>query len=720
MKTIQFSSGRSVRTIFPLFLFIFCFAFTSQATIYYISPTGNDATGNGTAGNPWKTLFKACSVVSTPGDIIHVNAGVYTETATSILKEGISIEGVDSTSSIIKSTITTDYIPIIKANSVAEGTNGNQHISNLKFDGQNLATAWAIIISGRKNFSIHDCSFVDFRNRGVIFTGRVDNASIEPTTYASGNTFYNNIMNNCAEYAGSGFGCLCIGGQDGMLIHDNTISQTSRPEGQNGWPIKYHNEGYLKGCKIYNNVLNHIPQGNWLGISGWDFNIELFNESGLEIYGNTMTGSGIDCNYQTKGNYPYSVWIHDNIIKMTTLNTYSQFGITLEFGTENAIIENNTIDKHTSGIVFVPRNGNTVKNITIRKNLMSNIGISANNGSMIFFGGEGNTNYFDSINVYNNTMVGDAVIKNYFGIELPKPSAGYVKNINIKNNIITNTLSSCIVQANVPVVINNLGVTYNDFYNTGNNNNPLWNGSIPTNYTYSNTLHSNPMFVAPADFHLQAASPAVDAGIFVGLAYAGIAPDGGYAEAGAIILPVTLINFGVTENQGKNLLQWTTASESNSDYISIERSSDGRNFTTIGTVKAAGFSSTDIHYTFTDATPLTGLNYYRLALVDKDNSKGYSNTAAVSNKSNTSLTIATAQLSRSNNNVAITVVSAQNQKTSLTLFDANGKLFLNEPVQLQKGMNTINKNTSTLSSGIYYIKLSAADETVVKNVLSKE
>ena len=54
----------------------------TNATTYYISPTGNDATGNGSAANPWKTLFKATSTATGTGDIIHVNAGAYTETLT--------------------------------------------------------------------------------------------------------------------------------------------------------------------------------------------------------------------------------------------------------------------------------------------------------------------------------------------------------------------------------------------------------------------------------------------------------------------------------------------------------------------------------------------------------------------------------------------------------------------------------------------------------------
>ncbi len=502
----------------------------SAANTYYISPLGNDATGTGTLSSPWKSLYKATSTVTAAGAVIHVNAGTYNETAQSSLQPGVSIEG-DGASSVLKSSLTADWTEMLALKS-AEGTNGNQHISNIKFDGQNLSTFWGIYVAGRSNVSIHDITMVDFKDRGVLFCGKNDNGTGAPGIYARGNSFYNNTVSNCAAYNLStgvyGRGCLNIGGQDGMLIYNNTISQTSRPAGYNGWPIKSFNGGYLNGCKIYNNILNKIPQTGALGDNGWDFAIELFNESGLEIYGNTITGGAIDLNYQTKGAYAYSTWIHHNTIKMASLNSNFQFGITLEFGSESVIIENNNIDKQSAGIVFTPRNNDAVKNIVIRKNLLSNIGISSLNGSFIYFGGQGNTNYFENIDVYNNTMIGDAGYKNYWGIDLPKPGGGYARNINIKNNIIANTISGGITQGSGAVTIDLLNISNNDLYNNGNSNTPFWSGATPTNYTFANNLQTVPVFTG--SYYLTSGSALIDAGINVGLPFKGSKPDIGYAE----------------------------------------------------------------------------------------------------------------------------------------------------------------------------------------------
>ncbi len=83
-----------------LVLVLFVFGI-GQAAIFYVSPTGNDATGNGSIGNPWKTVKKATTTVTTPGDIIHVTAGTYLETSTLFLAVGVSLEGEGAANTIL-------------------------------------------------------------------------------------------------------------------------------------------------------------------------------------------------------------------------------------------------------------------------------------------------------------------------------------------------------------------------------------------------------------------------------------------------------------------------------------------------------------------------------------------------------------------------------------------------------------------------------------------
>ena len=246
--------------VFLLIISLFVCGITT-ATTYYISPTGNDATGNGSAANPWKTLFKATSTVTAVGDIIHVNAGNYTETQESSLARGVSIVGDGLSTTIIKSNITGQWSTLLNLSS-GQDTNGAQNISGVTFDGQyvsetNNKTWIAIWIGGRSNVTIHDCQIINFRDRGVIFDG-VDatDPHSDPGHHATGNKFYNNtVLNSAANTGNYGGGLLNIGAQLGMEIYNNTMIQNQRANFKNGWPIKYWDEGWLRGVKIYNNTL---------------------------------------------------------------------------------------------------------------------------------------------------------------------------------------------------------------------------------------------------------------------------------------------------------------------------------------------------------------------------------------------------------------------------------------------------------------------------------
>ena len=109
----------------------------------------------------------------------------------------------------------------------------------------------------------------------------------------------------------------------------------------------------------------------------------------------------------------------------------------------------------------------------------------------------------------------------------------------------------------------------------------------------------------------------------------------GYASAvGDIgILPIELTSFaGVAESNG-NLLNWNTASETNSSYFNVERSSDNDLFNVVGSIAAAGYSSRSLAYEFLDEGAPDGLSYYRLSTIDEDGTIMLSEVIAILRKS---------------------------------------------------------------------------------------
>ncbi|MBV9963514.1 MAG: M36 family metallopeptidase [Parafilimonas sp.] len=89
-------------------------------------------------------------------------------------------------------------------------------------------------------------------------------------------------------------------------------------------------------------------------------------------------------------------------------------------------------------------------------------------------------------------------------------------------------------------------------------------------------------------------------------------------------LPVNFGNFTAEKQGSAALLKWTTEQESNTDKFVVERSTDGKQFSEVGEVKAAGNSSIERSYQYTDAHPVNGNNIYHIKEVDKDGKANYS------------------------------------------------------------------------------------------------
>ena len=90
------------------------------------------------------------------------------------------------------------------------------------------------------------------------------------------------------------------------------------------------------------------------------------------------------------------------------------------------------------------------------------------------------------------------------------------------------------------------------------------------------------------------------------------------------VLPVHLTYFNAQPIDNQVELNWETAWEQNSREFIVQRSSDLKEFGDVGRVVAAGESDGRRQYAFTDFSPLPGNNYYRLRMVDKDDTYEYS------------------------------------------------------------------------------------------------
>lgn len=100
-------------------------------------------------------------------------------------------------------------------------------------------------------------------------------------------------------------------------------------------------------------------------------------------------------------------------------------------------------------------------------------------------------------------------------------------------------------------------------------------------------------------------------------------------------LPIELVDFSALPLDNKSvLLNWQTASETNNDYFTIERSQDVTNWEEIKVIDGAGVSISKNDYSTIDHKPFTGISYYRLKQTDFDGNFSYASIRSVNLESN--------------------------------------------------------------------------------------
>lgn len=190
-----------------------------------------------------------------------------------------------------------------------------------------------------------------------------------------------------------------------------------------------------------------------------------------------------------------------------------------------------------------------------------------------------------------------------------------------------------------------------------------------------------------------------------GTAASGVGPDNP--------LPVGLLSFNAQRNARVNLLSWSTTQEINTDRFIVEHGTDGRNFTAMGEVTAAGNSATNINYSFTDYTPVMGVNFYRLKVVERNGSTKYSAVKSVRNEGTADIAIYPNPVK---DMMTVNITSERMDRAVITITDMNGKLVQIRNTAISEGSNYINVNTAAMAKGTYILKVQLNEDMIVRKV----
>lgn len=187
--------------------------------------------------------------------------------------------------------------------------------------------------------------------------------------------------------------------------------------------------------------------------------------------------------------------------------------------------------------------------------------------------------------------------------------------------------------------------------------------------------------------------------------YALTYPGAAYSFSLESALPVKLVSFSATRKEKQAHLKWTTTEETNSSHFEIQRSADGRTWTTLENVKAANESHVAAHYDALDKSPLAGQNLYRLKMVDNDGTFAHSKIQTLTFNGPESASFYPNPVS---DRLLLAETTLRNA-VSLKLLDQTGK-----PVfETSKPVPAI--HTGYLSNGTYILQITRKDGTMTSS-----
>ena len=175
---------------------------------------------------------------------------------------------------------------------------------------------------------------------------------------------------------------------------------------------------------------------------------------------------------------------------------------------------------------------------------------------------------------------------------------------------------------------------------------------------------------------------------------------------GTILLPVELLSFEaeLAEDCSSVNLSWSTASETNNDYFSVQKKINGDQWHDIGWIPGLGNSSYGSNYEFVDDHVELGITHYRLAQVDFDGSVSFSDVESVKYY-DTQEKWHVNYISTSAKELSIHYSSSREQFGRIDIFDISGKKVESRELQLKIGDHLLNLGQFDVSNGIYLISL---------------
>ncbi|HNW89011.1 MAG TPA: T9SS type A sorting domain-containing protein [Bacteroidales bacterium] len=172
-------------------------------------------------------------------------------------------------------------------------------------------------------------------------------------------------------------------------------------------------------------------------------------------------------------------------------------------------------------------------------------------------------------------------------------------------------------------------------------------------------------------------------------------------------LPISLLSFDAIEDGGHIKIMWTTATEINNDYFTVQRSANAKEFSDVAIVQGSGNSNEIIHYNTYDESPMPDISYYRLKQTDFDGKFSFSEIVAVVS-GDSHLNAIYPNPFTTSLNIELNEAPLPDKNTVFIIYNLLGEQMVNIPLKNKSAA----VEADDIPAGVYYYKIEVNGQPV--------
>jgi len=180
-----------------------------------------------------------------------------------------------------------------------------------------------------------------------------------------------------------------------------------------------------------------------------------------------------------------------------------------------------------------------------------------------------------------------------------------------------------------------------------------------------------------------------------------------------IVTAVELLRFTGSSNDQGNIINWTTATETDVKSFVVEHSVDGVNFAQVGVLDGAGNSNTAIDYSYLHKTTDSGVHYYRLLEVTSAGETNIVSSVLSIDRVSNSIEIAEISPIPANDYINVEFAAAEGQEIVIEVVDVTGRVLSTQNAVSSVEGNVTTIDVSGLTVGTYFVTISNDTQKII-------